>query len=490
MVSQILEKIQLYVEKGGVYLALVAFLALLVAGLRVLDEADGGLLQLRTARSDFEDYYNASVRMAEKGDLYRIQAARNMEESADPGIDINNPIELLRFSMTPEGKAYLESIRGAGSYLYLPFFAFLLLPLSFVGYEVAVMVFQISCLVLLWTFFVLIRRSHDHMSREEFWYRAVLSMLPVASFLSENAANANVGFLLVFLCGGGLLLSTPDLTVESASEKKRPVHWMQYVGGALLGMAAVIKIMPVILGLYLVASRSYRALIGATLAGIACLFLPALYAGWGTNLGWHLEWYEMMIHTYSQYGVVRPYANNQTISAAISKLFVAGSDPDQSTVGLPLIYRSLEELGSAGAFWLRTIIKTLVYGFLAMAVFMAILFSLRRKFLRPDKRPARIYFIQSLVLISLLVSGVSWFHAYSLLLVPLALRVYEPTPWSAEEFSMAGLIAFSGFGNLLFSGIFRDYLALYSVHAWLMVALTVWSMTLVFRFLRKEAEYA
>lgn len=487
--SQILEKIQLYVEKGGVYLALVAFLALLVAGLRVLDEADGGLLQLRTARSDFEDYYNASVRMAERGDLYRIQAVRSMEDSADPGIDVNNPIELLRFSMTPEGKAYLESIRGAGSYLYLPFFAFLLLPLSFVGYEVAVMVFQLSCLALLWYFFVLIRRNHDHMSREEFWYRAVLSMLPVASFLSENAANANVGFLLIFLCGAGLLLSSPDLTVESSREKKAG-RWIQYAGGALLGVAAVIKIMPAILGLYLVAIRSYRALIGAVVAGVACLFLPALYAGWDANLGWHLEWYEMMVRTYSQYGVVRPYANNQTISAAISKLFVAGSDPDQSTVGLPLVYRSLEELGSAGAFWLRTIIKSLVYGFLAMAAFMAILFSLRRKFLRPDKRPARIYFIQTLVLISLLVSGVSWFHAYSLLLVPLALRIYDPSPWSGEEYWMAGLIAFSGFGNLLFSGLFRDYLSLYSVHAWLMVALTVWSMSLVFRFLRKEPEYA
>ena len=123
---EVIKKVIGFCERYGVYLALLAFIALFVAGLRVLDESDGGLLQLRNARSDFEDYYNASRRMAEHGDLYNMEAMRNMENSGDPGIDVNNPLELLQFSMTPEGRAYLESLKGAGSYLYLPFFAFLL----------------------------------------------------------------------------------------------------------------------------------------------------------------------------------------------------------------------------------------------------------------------------------------------------------------------------------------------------------------------------
>lgn len=482
-----LKKVEVFLKSGGIYLALVAFLALLVAGLGVMEEEEGGLLQLRTARSDFEDYFNAADRMAERGDLYNMEAVRQLKSGDDPGLDLSNPVELLKYSMTPEGKAYLESIRGAGSYLYLPFFAFLILPLSYVGYEVAVLVFQITALFLLWYFFVWIRNHHDKEKREHFWYLTALCMLPVASFLADNAANANVGFYLIFLCGAGLLLSSPDLT---GGERQRGSHLLSYAGGALLGLAAVIKIMPVLLGLYLLAHRNFRAIAGAIAAGLLCLVLPALFAGWETNLRWHMEWYDLMINTYSEYGVVRPYANNQTISAALSKLFVAGSDPGrQAAVGLPLFFPTLESLGPEGAFWLRTAIKTIMFGLLGLVTLCALLFSLRRKFSRPDKRLARVYFIQVLILVSLLVSGVSWLHAYSLLLVPLAFRMHTLLPWSKEEKWMVGLIAFSGLGNLVYPNLIRDVLAMYSVHTWLMLVLCIWTMTLVLRILRKEPSY-
>ncbi len=490
MMYDLRKKVSAFLSKYGVYVALVAFLALLISGLRVLDEADGGLLQLRSARSDFEDYYNAARRMAEEGDLYQMDAVRNMENTDGIEIDVNNPVELLQFSMTPEGRAYLESLKGAGSYLYLPFFAFLLLSLSFVGYEVAVMIFQISCLFLLWFFFVLIRRHHDRMDRDRFWYLAALSMIPVASFLTENAANANVGFLLIFLTGGGLLLSSPDLAGGDGQSEDGFRGYLPYLGGAFLGIAAVIKIMPAILGLFLLGRRNFKALFGAVVAGLLCLVLPALFSGWSLNYQWHLEWYDLMINTYSQYGVVRPYANNQTISAALSKLFVAGSDPSkQAAAGLPLFFNSIEELGASGTFWLRTGIKTLVYGLIAVVTGMAVIFSLRRKFYRPDLRLARVYFVQSLILVSLLVSGVSWFHAYCLLLVPLAFRIFGPEPFSAGERWMIGFIAFSGLGNIVFPGPVRDLLAMYSVFTWLMFALCIWSLVFTLRAMRKEAVY-
>tara|TARA_B100002051_G_scaffold276844_1_gene330260 strand:+ start:4107 stop:5573 length:1467 start_codon:yes stop_codon:yes gene_type:complete len=487
-VKEVLEKVRRFCERYGVYLALLAFVALFVAGLRVLDEADGGLLQLRSSRSDFEDYYSASVRMSEHGDLYNMEAIRSMENTKDPGIDVNNPMELLQFSMTPEGQAYLQSLKGAGSYLYLPFFAFLLLPLSLIGYEVAVMVFQLSSIFLLWYFFVLIRKHHESMDRQRFWYIAFLSMLPVASFLSENSANANVGFLLIFLAGAGLLLASPDLAggeVESTARSR----W-SYLGGALLGIAAVIKIMPAILGLFLLGRRNFRAIGAAIATGLLCLIVPVLYAGWSLNLQWHLDWYDLMINTYSQYGVVRPYANNQTISAAFSKLFVAGSDPEkQAAAGLPILFHSLEDLGSGGAFWLRTVIKSIVYSLVGTVTVLAFIFSFRRKFLRPDKRLARVYFIQALILVSLLISGVSWFHAYSLLLIPLAFRLAGSEPVTVEEKWMIGLIAFSGLGNFIFSGTVRDLLAMYSVHNWLMFILCIWSIVFTLRTMRQETEY-
>jgi hypothetical protein len=473
-------------QKYGGYLALLAFFALFLTGLRVLDEADGGLLQLRTARSDFEDYYSAAGRMAGGGDLYHIEAVRNMKSGHEADVDLNNPVEVLKYSLTPEGRAYLESLKGAGSYLYLPFFAFALLPLQVLGYEFAVMLFQCLSLALLYGFFYILGR--ERYRGHIFWYVSVLCMLPVASFLSDNMANGNVGFLLIFLTGAGLLLASGqgELVHSSISpgprdQQERRLAWM---GGAMLGVAAVIKIMPAILGLYFLARRNWRAVGGACLAGVACLLLPAMYGGWNQSVLWHQEWIELMVNTYSQYTVVRPYANNQTVSAALAKLFVAGSDPEkQSAFGLPLFFHSLEDLGQIGSFWLRFVIRSLVYGLLGLAVACAawFLFSGRLS----GHRRAAIYFILGLILVTLLVSGVSWYHAYSLLLIPVALLFFSPEGMQRQDYLSTGLIAFSGFGNLIWPGPLRDFLAIYSLHTWLMFFLCLWSFRLSFALSKK-----
>ena len=46
MMYDLRKKVSAFLSKYGVYVALVAFLALLISGLRVLDEADGGLVKL------------------------------------------------------------------------------------------------------------------------------------------------------------------------------------------------------------------------------------------------------------------------------------------------------------------------------------------------------------------------------------------------------------------------------------------------------------
>ena len=473
-----------FLQGKGIYLMILLFLSLFMTGLRVLDPADGGLLQLRTARSDFEDYYNASVRMRKGEDLYNMEAVQNMGD-APPPVEIKNTQDLLEFAKTPEGRAYLQSLKGAGSYLYLPFFSWALLPLSWFSYEVAAVLFQVVSLLSLAAFFLLVGRLRSDLG-QKFWYLAFLACIPVLSFLSENSANANVGFLLIFLSGAGLLLTAPEL---SGNDDIKSTSWMSILGGALLGIAAIIKIMPAILGLFLLSRRNFRAIGAAVASALLCFLLPISLGGWQQSVHWHQDWSELMLHTYSQYGVVRPYANNQTISAALSKLFVAGSDPKQIPLGLPFFFTSIEDLGTTGAFWLRASIKSLVYGLTAFMVFLSILFSLRRKFSDVRYRLAQIYFIQALVLVSLIVSGVSWFHAYSLLLVPVTFRMMDSAPQRREELWMLVLVGFSGVGNMIFPGLLRDIFAMFSVHTWLMLLLSVWSVLFSIRILRKEPLY-
>ncbi|MBW7857554.1 MAG: DUF2029 domain-containing protein [Leptonema sp. (in: Bacteria)] len=404
------------------------------------------------SRSDFEDYYEASKRLSTNEDLYRVESIKQL---------IKKPIDITDISVEELLKLLLE-LKSTGAYLYPPFFAWTLTPLSYVSYKSAAIIYQLAsifALILFLMFFWRLLRSL-HPSKER---SLVIALLLYSPFLSSNVSNGNVGFFLLLLCGIGLLWSF-HIGFFSGLRSNRFVF--EFCGGFLLGLATIIKIMPAFVTGVLAAGRRYLGLVGFVVGIAFSVLVPATTIGFTNNIDKHQEWYSFLIENYQKYSVVRPYANNQTISAAISKLMIAGSDQKQEKYGLPLISVDLNHSQP-----LIITIRILNLGFISALAFL-ILFLWWRKPISVKAALTDTNF-SALISVSLLTalvsSGVSWYHTYSLLLIPLTLRLSQPPMSRAEQFAYLApavlAIIFAILPNRLYEAV-----SLYSLYTWVACA--------------------
>lgn len=428
----------------------VLFLVLAVDSGKILREGQASF----RSRSDFEDYFEAAKRLRSGEDLYlQDQMDRVFQEAA------RLP------SLTPaEVAALIAQLKGVGAYLYPPFFAWMLGPLTGLDYRAAAVVYQGLSLLALAAFFfiayVVLRSARGDSGVASgvgvlpdcVAGGVVLAALLYAGFLDENAANGNAGNLLILLSGVGLLLS-----FRSAKE-----DGLSLAGGFLIGLAAAIKIMPGFLAGVLVAGRRGRALAGFSL-GLGCaVFAPALTLGWERDLALHQDWYTFLIQTYSKFSVVRPYANNQTISAALSKLFIGGSDLKQAAYGLPLGLFEGNPLMVAAMIRLANLALTGVLGVIVLLV----------AWRRPvgDLRDPSLSRLVSLTLLTALVtSGVSWYHTYALMVIPLSMRLGLERPLDLGD--RLGMLApaLAGLFLLVLPRPVVEALSLYSFFTWIVL---------------------
>lgn len=476
-------------------LAGLMLLAILVSGFRITG-AESDLFN--PARSDFDDYHKASILLRQGEDPYQKKQFLEMLESKIPEEERE---------LTPENilKA-VERVRGVGRYLYLPFFAFILTPLSYLSYETASVIFQLLSFVSLCAFFYLYYRRRVGNLRSDFETdlqylskSVFFAGLILLSFLIDNAANGNIGFFIIFLCGSGFLLSF---------RTARPL--LQILGGALIGIAVVMKIMPVFLAGALFAFRRFTALWGVA-AGIAFgLLLPVTGLGINGTIEVTSDWYEVIINTYSQLGVVRPWANNQTISAAMSKFLIPGSDFKQIPYGLP-VYNLLSQPDGVQvlAASVRTLNMLLIAFCIGMCLWTAWYYRAvvdgpwaiyRKKDEPADTEPESVetlvfnpVFVKLtylLILASLVTSGVSWYHAYSMLLLavfPRFLAYFEGERFKRIEVYYL-LPALFGAGFLLIGSGLQDLLSLYSVFTFLVLALIAMCAVDLIRTIRRYSE--
>lgn len=107
-------------------------------------------------RSDFRDYYNASVRFTQGNNLYNLDQIDEILGKLQSG-EIK-----IEEAFTPKVFLQLKSMmEGLGTYIYPPTFAFLLIPISFFPYEVASAVFlTLNFLAFLGSLYILSLRFH------------------------------------------------------------------------------------------------------------------------------------------------------------------------------------------------------------------------------------------------------------------------------------------------------------------------------------------
>lgn len=412
-----------------------------------------------TRNSDFEDYYNASVNLSRGEDLYHLENLKNAGRNYDIK-DLTDPARLTEF---------LKEIREVGTYLYPPLTAFLLLPLSGLSYPSAAAVYQILSIAALLLFLFHLRIKTAANGEFYFIVPLLISLFFLYNFFLGNFLNGNILTFLILLTGSGILFSF--------SEEKK----ISFLGGFLIGFAVLIKVTPVFFGLVLFSKRRYAAVAGAAAGAIAGVLLPAVYLGFSENLNLFSAWLSVIPRTYGEVGIVRPWANNQSVSAMIGKLFIPGSDAKQAQAGLPLFY-------SGGAFssgqvrFFAAIVKSfnLMLVLSASAAGLFLFFKNKKKEHRRFDREA-VYLIFSAVLLSLLVSGVSWYHAYGMLFFPVFYRLnlyLKGDPFaSAEKAGFAVIIVFGLIYNF-FPGQLKDILSLYSVFT--MAAIVMFASSLVY----------
>lgn len=472
--------LQMNVTRTLIFLMLCV---IFIHGLRIVS-AEPSLDPFSTGSiSDFEDYHNASKLMSEGEDPYRLDAIDGLDTLGEKysAQDLLNPEVIAEL---------MDALRGVGTYLYLPFFAWLLSPLAGLEYAMAAIVYQVVSFLALLGFLVFLFYHVYRFSVSEgytesngesvsasvqssnkkyagFFHALLISLLITGGFLAENAGNGNVNFFLILLCGIGLLYSFSE---------KNTAYLKELTGGFLIGLATVIKITPGFFGLVLFAGKRWTAILGMFLGFGFGIIIPALSLGWQGNLELIQGWKVLILETYNQYAVVRPWANNQSISAAISKLFIIGSDMKQQTYGLPIIFTD----GLPGPFAQKLLIG-LVQGLNGILLLVAIIVGLVLHFKRPlvslfDHRMA--LFIWMVSLVSLLTSGVSWYHAYGILFIPIFLRLYLHFSSTqhiskGEKYSLYAIAAF-GFFEMFLSSYLRELLAMYSIFTWIAIVITIY----------------
>lgn len=74
--------------------------------------------------------------------------------------------------------------------------------------------------------------------------------------------------------------------------------------GALLVIAANLKIYPIIFLLALLLKFKWRFYLGVVCGGLAALFLPALFVGWTHNISTHIAWVQAVLNTAGSYRIL------------------------------------------------------------------------------------------------------------------------------------------------------------------------------------------
>ena len=210
-------------------------------------------------------------------------------------------------------------------YLYLPFFAIFILPLTFLHIRIASMIwYMLNVGALIGTFYVSGKLiAGENSIKQVFFSRPhllkIISGVFIIAIWADNMSLAQVDFMLLFL----ILLSL------FAYDKKRP-----FLSGVVLAFATVIKLYPAYFLLYFIAKKRFKAVIGFVVGlALFVLLVPWMILGQDNFNNSMKSWKEMKADTYLQkcgrtarenYGrfdsQFKP--SNQSFSSVITRYFM------------------------------------------------------------------------------------------------------------------------------------------------------------------------
>lgn len=319
-------------------------------------------------KSDFQDYYTASQKIYQRQDIYNLTLLKELKQTMT-----------WKDVFKPEGIRKLNLLKGnIGTYIYPPFFAFSLIPLtSLFSYPTASILFMcFNFLCLLGSLYICIKLLD---------LKSFLPILPVGillnfRFLESHVNNNQIAFVLIFLILLAIYLDKP------------------LISGFLLALATVIKLTPAIFILYFLMRKKYLTICFFLIGVTFWLFLPSIL-GFEYHFKMLTNWYELVLQSAMKNPVFRAWKNNQSLMATIAKYFLAGADPiNQSNFSMPFFVIG-EKLARGLSFLMSS------------SLVLYLMFQDYRKKNDP-------LMISGLFILSVVLSGISWIHSFSVLLFP------------------------------------------------------------------------
>ena len=203
-----------------------------------------------------------------------------------------------------EQRDLYENVRHARA--YPPFFGVVFAPFSLAGRMPGAILFSLVNLVALALAPWLCLRSA--LARRPRFGEWLLLWLPTAPLMGNVLLRCETDLVILLCVSAALWFLTT---------RARPA-----VAGALMGLAAAIKVLPAFLGLWLLTTRQWRALLGMAVAGIV-LVVGLCSVVWGPsgNVERHRRWFEVVVTPYGDGGangfLTRAWrSNNQSLMAA------------------------------------------------------------------------------------------------------------------------------------------------------------------------------
>ncbi len=183
-----------------------------------------------------------------------------------------------------------------GRYLYSPFFALLMVPLSLIPQKAAATFWYFgnlgSLLFILGMAFYLIRNPAEGFLD---WLRGVLKAEPADKTIKAGA-------LIVLILGARFWLNSIEHGQVNLQVWAAALGGVYYLkrdrairGGALVAAAVLTKLLPGLLLFYFLLKRRYRFVLASILWMLAMTVLPAAFVGWGHNLDLFTGWYQAAI---------------------------------------------------------------------------------------------------------------------------------------------------------------------------------------------------
>lgn len=341
--------------------------------------------------SDFSDYYQAAQNFKDRKDLYSLDVLSELVREFETGkLNIEQIFEPNVFL---EVKTRMENV---GSYIYPPTFAFLLLPLSYLQFEIASALFYSLNFLALILSLLLIGRFFG--KKENFLFLSAV-LLFCLRYVENHQNNNQVGFLLLLL----ILLA-----VTSSKD---------WLSGLLLSLAIVIKITPAAFLFYFIYKKRYAAVAYTLVFAAVWVGLPALA---DPEFTWRMNetWYNLVLEKYMQSPALRAWKNNQSLNSTLSKYFLSYADLlNQGKFGMPFLALSVPQV--------KAIAALLTLGISAPY------------FYRSFKGASEGFVLSGLFFFSVLFSGISWIHAFVFLLFPTGFAISKL--WPQNEFPIRNL---------------------------------------------------